>query len=342
MSLLISLLPAGLFILLVFWAVRALYRYVFRNQILNRLERRAKDTDELAIADAIRAKDYVAFEHLIKTLDVNYSHVVSWGDDVLGLLDTDVMIQRYERENPNDARAFLMSGTYLIYKAWQARGSGYASTVSEESFRQFHQYLGEASVALDKSLALDKQVMPAYQGLLTVYKGLGHDNAAEDTLQAARAIDPAHLGVHLTRLDHLNAKWGGSDDRMFGFARSMAASDETGVLGGLIAAAHHDYWFSLERDHAKKYFNRSDVRKELVQAAKPLLKFRFPPVAETDRQRLMALNYLAFTLSLANRNRLARKAFKRIGSGFTKAPWNSLNYEQPARAYLKFKRWAGA
>jgi len=342
MTIILSLLPAGFAILVLGYLLRGLYRFFFRKQILERLQRSAQVKEIDVINDAIKSNDYTRFEREVTEADTAHLNAVNWDKDALALLNTRVMVERYERENSSSARAHLIAGTYATYAAWEARGSGYASTVSHESFKQFDELLQEAKSSLHKALELDRELIPAHAGLLQVYKGLGDDSAAAQTFSAAKKIAPSNLSYHLTRLDHLNAKWGGSDEKMFAFARTNAEADETGVLNGLIAAAHQGVWMSLEQDAAKKYFSQTAVRKELLEAAKPLLKFRVPFTTEKDKQRLLALNYLAFALSMANRRRHARKAFKRIGSQWTTAPWNSLSYEQPAKAFLTHKRWAGA
>lgn len=118
----------------------------------------------------------------------------------------------------------LWLGRTLIAEAWEARGSGYADTVSEEGFQTFHTTLDRAPeplLAAADALPTDPAPWDALQWYAI---GWSLDRADADVfwrnaVERCPTLYPAHYG----RLQYLAEKWHGSHDEMFAFARQTVA-----------------------------------------------------------------------------------------------------------------------
>lgn len=123
----------------------------------------------------------------------------------------------------------LWLGRTLIAEAWEARGSGYADTVTEEGFRTFRATLDTAPeplLAAADALPADPAPWDALQWYAI---GWSLDRKDADVfwrnaVERCPTLYPAHFG----RLQYLAEKWHGSHDEMFAFARQAAANCPAG------------------------------------------------------------------------------------------------------------------
>jgi hypothetical protein len=96
------------------------------------------------------------------------------------------------------------------------------------------------------------------------------------------------------------AKWGGTDEMMFGFAREICAGAPDGAgVHVLIADAHFERWLSA---FTRGYWKRPEVREEIIQAAKRCLT---SPIV-TPRTVLIRRRF-ADCLSYAGEKRLQKE-----------------------------------
>ena len=79
---------------------------------------------------------------------------------------------------PESAYAHLVRGEHLIGFAWEARGSGWANTVSDEGWRLFAERLSLARAALERAAELDPTLSLVPAALITVGRGQGDSMAA--------------------------------------------------------------------------------------------------------------------------------------------------------------------
>jgi hypothetical protein len=98
----------------------------------------------------------------------------------------------------------------LISSGWQARGTGFANTVTKRGANVFHQKITEAHVEMKKLMALDRPPPEAWMWLSEIAKGESWSEG-ECLEEAGRLmeISPRYLMPHLCLTEKLLMRWGG-------------------------------------------------------------------------------------------------------------------------------------
>ena len=107
-----------------------------------------------------------------------------------------------------------LRGWTSIQMAWEARGIGTASTVTDEGWNKFRLYLNDADRYLDRSIKLNPDNYIAYCEKITTAMGHGTSAQELENFRKGIAIAPeagTHLGYLLTAL---MPRWGGSRHEM--------------------------------------------------------------------------------------------------------------------------------
>jgi hypothetical protein len=153
-------------------------------------------------------------------------------------------------------------GRAEIDLAWEARGSGWANSVSQAQWQQFEEHLQLAREALEKSSKLaPDQPQPACR-LITVALG------SEGIEEMRRHFD----AVLASRFDYIPAydafrqgllpRWHGSEEAVLGFGRNCLSTQrfDTGVPWQLLRAV---YSVADDQDDEGEYYARRAPWKEL-------------------------------------------------------------------------------
>lgn len=114
---------------------------------------------------------------------------------------------------PEWVTSFLRGWT-SIQLAWEARGNGTASTVTDDGWNKFRLYLNDADRYLDRSIKLNPDNYFAFCEKITT--AMGHGTAAQELENFKKGIaiapeDGSHLGY---LLNALMPRWGGSRREM--------------------------------------------------------------------------------------------------------------------------------
>jgi hypothetical protein len=124
-------------------------------------------------------------------------------------------------EKPAPKVAYLtIKGRFYTTWAWQARGQGFASTVTPEGARLMHERLEVAQAALEEAWKLDPSIPSAAARMITVElgQGLGRDRM-ELWFKRATTADPDNDEAYTNKLYYLEPKWYGSAEEMLTFGR---------------------------------------------------------------------------------------------------------------------------
>lgn len=336
MGILLSALPFGFILWWAGLAIRGLVRKIRRPKIVQRIKAESIPQDVSQALTAISAGNYQQFKSSIQSMPTTslagfYTNREEFENPIAR-----AYVERLELEHPNEPNTHLLVASLALCRAISILTGRHDSSLSQPEYQEYCNYLGEAEKSLQKTIAIDPSIMDAYALLILVYMRGRKRRPAKAAFTEAKLIDQNHFDIHRNMLLLLSGRGLGSSDEAMAFAREMAATDPRGQLNTLIALAHCDHWMRLPESAAKLYFDSKTVRKELTGAAKPLLKWRPLTRKEKDPRQLVALNYLAFCLVHARRNRLARRAFKRIGYQYREQPWTQL-YKQPIDVFLTFK-----
>jgi hypothetical protein len=234
---------------------------------------------------------------------------------------------------PQSALPYLVKGAHAIQWAWEARGRGSASTVSQEQFAAFFQRLKVAEDNLDAAVDRDPDDATAWAELITTAIGRQLGLAeAERRFGEVVARHRWHGSAHARMLQQKCAKWGGSNQLALEFARSTVAQMPPGCsLGSMVAVAHYEAALSSD-GRIEDHLSRPDVLAEVHAAADKSVRhpgFRRIPGHQT------ADGWFALVFHLAGDQTAAAERFDAIGDLPTELPWGY--YRDAARAYGQYR-----
>jgi hypothetical protein len=168
-------------------------------------------------------------------------------------------------------------GDFLIHYAWEARGSGFAGTVTEEGFKKFHERLTQAREALNECWEVKPGDHRTATLMLTVEKGSGGErDEMEKWFERAMKACPINKRACEAKMDWLDPKWHGSREELLAFGRSCR--DTKNWRAGiplLLADAHLRASQRLPQGEQKLYLISKEVRDDVVQVYEEYLK-QFP------------------------------------------------------------------
>jgi hypothetical protein len=109
-------------------------------------------------------------------------------------------------------------GIFNVNYAWDARGTGWANTVTEEGWRLMRERLAKAANALDEAWHLDPTNSDAADEMLAVELGQGQGrDRMELWFNRAMKANPDDYEACVNKLYYLEPKWYGSADEMLKF-----------------------------------------------------------------------------------------------------------------------------
>lgn len=225
---------------------------------------------------------------------------------------------------PESTLPVLVAGCHAVHWAWEARGGKRAKYTTAAQFKGFHERLHHAEALLQRVLAREPDNVTARAWLVTSSRGLGVGSAeARQRFEAVTRLHPGHVVAHEQRLQYLCAKWSGSHEEMFDFARSAAtAAGPNSLLHELVAVAHIEKWNALEREEGNEYIVSDEVRAELLTAAdNSIFHPDYIPAGPGWAPRVAAF---AMALELADEFDAAGHAFALLDGLVTEWPWQIL------------------
>lgn len=173
--------------------------------------------------------------------------------------------------HPSSSAAYLLRGAHALAWGWQARGTGWGKSVTEEGWRLLRERTTDAIRNFEQAAALDPSDPTPWA--LMVRAGLGANWSKERARQAFEEgcrRDPEHWPLYRYMLSWTLPRWHGSAEEAVAFARHAQAGAPPGSLRyGLMVYAHVDRFDTLLRKseaEADAFGRRSDIRNEVAYA----------------------------------------------------------------------------
>jgi hypothetical protein len=223
---------------------------------------------------------------------------------------------------PTSITANVSYADFLDDYAWNARGGGFADTVTEEGWRLFKQRLEAANAVLKKAKTLTEK--DPYWALvaLKVSRGQGWSKKDVDTLvEEATAAEPTFWGYHTERAFSLLPRWHGEPGDWEKYAEQAAARPN-----GLGDEAYARIVLMLDGYH-ENLFRES-------KASWPKTKEGLRKIREKYPRSLSILSDCAMLAGLAQDREFAKEMFAALGNTYFRQTWGS-----PER-FVHVKHWA--
>jgi hypothetical protein len=219
-------------------------------------------------------------------------------------------------------------GKFLIRFAWEARGNGFANTVTEEGWMKFHERLTEARKVLEECWTLKPGDYRTANLMLTIEKGIGRERAEmEKWFERALKACPIDKTACEQKLDWLDPKWHGSQEEMLAFGR--ACRDTKNWRAGLtllLAEAHRRASLHLDKEEQKKYMHSQEVWNDVKEVYEEYLKNY--PDDHIERSRYAAFCFVCGHYAESD------KQFKVLGDDFVAFTYWPTDWMKQVRAYV--------
>jgi hypothetical protein len=214
-------------------------------------------------------------EICIKTLPRALAETGRPNDDVSGFVDLlqkalsledgaqrafDRIYPIYLKARPaNDPGPHLYKGMRYISAAWDARGGGWANTVTPEGWELFHERLAIAREALEKGWKADPKDARCAAEMLRVLTGeSGNKGEMEMWFRRSMANNPDNYTACYYKLRYLYPRWHGSHAEMLVFGRQcLATQNWWGPLPTVLVDAHET--ISKEMQDPQAYLAQPQV-----------------------------------------------------------------------------------
>lgn len=186
-----------------------------REELQNRVRGLLKDRnwDELEkIVQELRTKK-LRFPGGIWKLDLFYDGLAEPKKHTVPR-DWDIFftkLQEWKAAKPDSVTPLIALGRGYISYAWDARGGGYASTVTEEGWRLFRERLAKArEYLLETAMKMPDKDPEAYNALLTIARGQGWSRPdAAAWFHRAVLIGSDYHGTYFAMAVYLLPRWNG-------------------------------------------------------------------------------------------------------------------------------------
>jgi hypothetical protein len=210
-----------------------------------------------------------------------------------------------------DPDACLLSGAHHLDKAWEARGTGTADTITAEGSAAMGRHLARAKTELEAAAALAASD-PTPCALLIGVSQLGGPVDAHRAFQAAVARHPGDLAAYQRMVSLSTEKWGGNLDACLSLARRAAFSGTAGSdASSVVFRAHFEAWFYRKRFEqneaaAQAYVSNRDVRTELERTFEAWVT----PSYQSKRSSVTPLHWAAAWFFLVGDTPRMKRAMK--------------------------------
>lgn len=269
-----------------------------------------------------------------------------WLLDNLGSKIQEGFLLAWAQSMPDAPGIQLAIGFVKIKQAWEARGHGKASTVSDDEHATMHQRGIEAAHAFRRAAATDPADPTPWIGLIDAERCIQDDDIKNRTRPLFAEVmkrDPeSYFGIY-GFAQVFAPYWWGEDGEFLEEARRLAHGAPGGSRrASAIITAHFNEWHNRNafksKDEARAYITRPDVIAELRNAYAASIG---NPAARPQEGSPGLNNLAAFMMYMAGQKDIVRHELARIGDRWTDVWWTD-DVKGPQAGYEKAKAWAAS
>lgn len=244
-----------------------------------------------------------------------------------------LLFEKAVAHKPDMAILHTLYAHALIYRAWDARGGGAASSVTIDGANAFFNDLKMARDVLTTSLNLDPNIQMTYGLMITTHMGLSNKSAAQTCFNEAKRRFPEYIDYHLDMLKLLAERWLGDQFEDQNFVKKHTRQCESPVLLALIPAQHIDHTIGMRGKECRQYFKDKTIRTDILDAFDTLSRMSVPQDPALADQYFTALNIFAFVAIYMTDKKLGKAAFTLIGDHPSRYPWSYVNNDTLAEFF---------
>jgi hypothetical protein len=233
-------------------------------------------------------------------------------------------VKDWEAARPQSVSARItLAQTYLMY-ANQARGGGYANTVSDTGWKLYHERIQLAAASLTHAAKLKEKCPYWYEVMQNVALAQGWDKAqARKLLDEAAAFEPNFYHYYREYANYLLPNWYGQPGESEAFAEEI--SNKVGGKEGKFIYFEIASLVTCQCD--------SDAS-NIENFSWPKIKEGYAALGEFYGYSNLKLNRFAHMAVEANDKLAAQQAFAKIGNDWDHGVWRS------SRKFEEAKNWA--
>jgi WD40 repeat protein len=247
------------------------------------------------------------------------------GSDEANWRDALAKLDAWHSQFPSSITEPVVRAHVLVGYAWKARGTGWASEVSNEGWDLMHDRLKQARESLDAAAKLPGRCPEWYSAMQSVALGQGWNRVEYEKLfQEAVAHEPSYYDYFFNKAYYLTPRWFGNTGEWERFADDAAIHydpQEGLALYSRIAWSKNFLFGNI--------FRESDIRW-------PRMRNGFRDIMNQWPESIWNLNNFCWFACKAGDQKSAKQLFEEIGDEFDYDVWHSRSQ------FLAAKRWAAA
>jgi hypothetical protein len=194
---------------------------------------------------------------------LRHSHNANWFGFVLSDLERLLKANWGQTERWNRFAGWLED-----QRAWQARGGGWANTVTDKGWEGFREHMALAERSLARAWQMNSNCAETARLMMDVELGQGQGLQREEAwLNRAMAADTNYYEAAWAMAWYLQPRWHGSDEDTLEFGRRCAACTNWGGLVPLVLVdTHHSLASYYNKADSPDYWHRIEVWKDVQSA----------------------------------------------------------------------------
>jgi hypothetical protein len=233
------------------------------------------------------------------------------------------MLKQWVAAKPESATARISLAQAYVGYAWQARGGGYADTVTEEGWELYGERIALAGARLAEAARLKQKCPYWYEVMQNVALAQGWDKSqARELMEQAVASEPSYYHYYREYAYFLQPKWYGKKGEVEAFAEEI--SDRVGGQEGEFL------YFEI----ASLVACQCDSEKTALQNMTwPKIKRGYAALEQLYGVSNMKRNRFASMAFKAEDKPAAREAFAKMGNDWEKKVWISSEKFENAKTW---------